>query len=40
MRLRRALVWAASAAVLLLVFAAYLRPEIAMTLADQLWSCF
>ena len=40
MKLRRALVWAASAGVLLLVFAAYLRPEIAMTLANQLWSCF
>ena len=40
MKLRRALMWSASAAVLLLVFAAYLRPEIVMTLADQLWSCF
>jgi hypothetical protein len=40
MKLRRALVWVASAAVLLLVFAAYLRPEIVVTLADQLWSCF
>ena len=40
MKLGRALVWAVSAAVLLLVFAAYLRPEVAMTLADQLWSCF
>ena len=40
MKLRRALVWVASGAVLLLVFAAYLRPEVAMTLANQLWSCF
>lgn len=40
MKLRRALVWGVSAAALLLVFAAYLRPEIAMTLANQLWSCF
>lgn len=40
MKLRHALVWAASAAALLLVFAAYVRPELAMTLADQLWSCF
>ena len=40
MKLRRALVWATSVGVLLLVFAAYLRPEIAMTLANQLWSCF
>ena len=40
MKLRRVLVWAASAGVLLLVFAAYLRPDVAMTLANQLWSCF
>ena len=40
MKMRRALVWAASAAALLLVFAAYLRPALAMTLANQLWSCF
>ena len=40
MKLRHALAWAAAAGVLLLVFAAYLRPEIAMTLANQLWSCF
>jgi hypothetical protein len=40
MKLRRALMWVASGAALLLVFAAYLRPEIVMTLADQLWSCF
>lgn len=40
MKRRRALVRAAAAAALLLVFAAYLRPGIVMTLADQLWSCF
>ncbi len=40
MKLGRALVWLASGAVLMLVFAAYLRPDVAMTLADQLWSCF
>jgi hypothetical protein len=40
MKLRRALVWAVSAGALLLVFAAYLRPDVAMTLANQLWSCF
>ncbi len=40
MKLRRALVWAGAIGVLLLVFAAYLRPEVAMTLANQLWSCF
>ena len=40
MKLRRAFVLAISAGVLLLVFAAYLRPDVAMTLANQLWSCF
>ncbi|MDP3820990.1 MAG: hypothetical protein Q8R33_05875 [Burkholderiales bacterium] len=40
MKLRRALVWSASAAALLLVFAAYLRPDVTVTLANQLWSCF
>jgi len=40
MKLRRALVLATSAGVLLLVFAAYLRPDLAMTLANQLWNCF
>jgi hypothetical protein len=36
----RALAWAAAAVVLLLVFAAYLRPDVAVTLANQLWNCF
>ena len=41
MRSRRTLfAWSAAAAVLLLVFAAYLRPDLAMTLATQLWNCF
>jgi hypothetical protein len=40
MTLRRGLAWAASVAVLLGVFAAYLRPDLAMTLANQLWNCF
>jgi hypothetical protein len=41
MKPRRALAWgAAAAAVLLLVFAAYLRPDVAVTLANQLWNCF
>jgi hypothetical protein len=26
--------------VLLSVFAAYLRPDLAFTLANQLWNCF
>ena len=40
MKLRRAIMVVVSAGVLLLVFAAYQRPEIVLTLADQLWSCF
>ena len=40
MKLRRTLVWAAVGAVLAAVFAAYLRPELALTLATQLWNCF
>jgi hypothetical protein len=30
----------AAAAVLLTVFLSYLQPEMAMQLAQQLWSCF
>jgi hypothetical protein len=37
---RRGVAWAAAAVVLLLVFAAYLRPDLAVTLANQLWACF
>ena len=38
---RRTLIaWSAAAVVLLLVFAAYLRPDLAVTLATQLWNCF
>ena len=37
---RRAVAWAVLGAVLLLVFAAYLQPDVAMTLANQLWNCF
>jgi len=40
MNLRRTLVWSAVAVVLALVFAAYLRPDLAFTLANQLWACF
>ena len=40
MKPRRALAWGAAAVVLLLVFAAYLRPDVAVTLANQLWNCF
>ena len=37
---RRIVTWAVCAGVLLLVFLAYLRPEVALTLAQQLWNCF
>jgi len=40
MKLRRSLAWVAAGAVLLLVFAAYLKPDLMMTLANQLWACF
>jgi hypothetical protein len=40
MKLRRAAAWTAVAVVLLAVFAAYLRPDMAVTLATQLWNCF
>ena len=40
MKLRRAAAWVALAVVLLAVFSAYQRPDMAMTLATQLWNCF
>ena len=40
MKLQRGLAWAAAGAALLGVFAAYLRPDLVMTLANQLWACF
>ena len=40
MKLKRPLAWAFVAVVLLSVFAAYLRPDVALTLANQLWNCF
>jgi hypothetical protein len=40
MKLRRSVVWLAVALALLLVFAAYLRPDVVVTLANQLWNCF
>jgi len=39
-RLARLAISVAVTAALLLVFAAYLRPEMAFTLANQLWNCF
>lgn len=38
--MRHTLAWAAAGVVLLLVFLAYLHPELAFTLANQLWNCF
>lgn len=40
MKPRRIAAWAAATLVLLLVFAAYLQPDLAITLANQLWNCF
>jgi hypothetical protein len=39
-RSRMVALWALSGIVLGLVFAAYLRPDLAFSLANQLWSCF
>jgi len=38
--LRRLAVWCGVLAGLALVFAMYLRPDVVMTLATQLWNCF
>lgn len=40
MRPGRLLAWGAAGAALLAVFLAYLRPDMAVTLANQLWACF
>ena len=40
MKLRRSMGWMAVGLALLLVFAAYLKPDLMMTLANQLWACF
>jgi hypothetical protein len=37
---RRWVAWLIVAAVLAMVFAAYLQPDVAVTLANQLWNCF
>ena len=37
---KRLALWALTTVVLLSVFAAYLRPDLAFTLANQLWNCF
>jgi hypothetical protein len=40
MAVKRALVWLVAVAALLAVFGAYLRPDLVLTLATQLWNCF
>jgi hypothetical protein len=37
---RQLAIWTGVFAVLLAVFAAYLRPDLAYTLANQIWNCF
>lgn len=37
---KRAAAWTATLAVLVLVFAAYLQPDLMVDLANQLWACF
>jgi hypothetical protein len=40
MKLRRSLAWTLAALVLGAVFMAYLRPDLIVTLANQIWNCF
>lgn len=40
MSARKLLAYAAALAVLLGVFALYTRPQIMVTIADQIWACF
>lgn len=37
---RRWLAWGAALLALLLVFAAYLSPHLAVDLANRVWACF
>ena len=37
---KKILIAAGASAVLMLVFAAYLQPDVVMTLANQIWFCF
>lgn len=39
-RWRRVAAWAVVLAMLAGVFAAYLRPDLMFTLANQVWACF
>ncbi len=40
LRARKFLAYAAAIAVLLAVFVLYTRPQIMVTLAEQIWFCF
>ncbi|MGE5116340.1 MAG: hypothetical protein ACM3N6_07595 [Betaproteobacteria bacterium] len=40
MNARRLAAWAVLVAALLAVFALYLRPDMVMSVATQLWNCF
>ncbi len=40
MRPARVAAWTAVALALLAVFAAYQRPDLAVDLANRIWSCF
>ena len=40
LRVRKLLAYGAAVTALLAVFALYTRPEIMITLADQVWACF
>ena len=39
-RNRRLFAWTLAGIVLAAVFAAYLQPDLALSLATQLWNCF
>jgi hypothetical protein len=39
-RTRKLLAYAAAIAVLLAVFALYTRPQMMVTIGDQIWACF
>ena len=40
MKLRRSLIWTGASLLLAGVFMAYLRPDLIVTLANQIWNCF
>lgn len=40
LRVRKVFAYAAAVAVLLGVFALYTRPELMITISEQVWACF